>query len=123
MQQTETYKFNLIEASDKFLPAPLNENMEKVEAQLDAARAEAAAGDAALDARVSVLETHKMVTGYHAGSGFVDLGFTPIAVFVTSDNGVGFACPTRGMAMGLSIQEGGFNHSGGYQNCHYVAFV
>lgn len=32
MQQTSKYQFNLIEPEDKFLPTPLNQNMEKVEA-------------------------------------------------------------------------------------------
>ena len=31
MQQTSKYQFNLIEPEDKFLPTPLNQNMEKVE--------------------------------------------------------------------------------------------
>ena len=50
MQQTETYKLNLIETSDTFSPAPLNENAQKLESALTAARAEAAAGITAGDA-------------------------------------------------------------------------
>ena len=50
MQQTETYQLNLIETSDTFSPAPLNENAQKLEAALTAARTEAAAGIAAGDA-------------------------------------------------------------------------
>ena len=34
MQQTETYKLNLMEGSDHFSPQPLNENMEKVDTVL-----------------------------------------------------------------------------------------
>ena len=48
MKQTETYKFNLIETSDDFGPEKLNENAEAVERELLAARADAAAGDAAV---------------------------------------------------------------------------
>ena len=48
MQQTETYKLNLIETSDTFSPAPLNENAQKLESALTAARAEEAAARAAL---------------------------------------------------------------------------
>ena len=36
MQQTEKYQFNLVESGDAFSPAPLNDNMEKVEAQFGA---------------------------------------------------------------------------------------
>ena len=50
MQQTETYQLNLIETSDTFSPAPLNENAQKLESALTAARTEAAAGIAAGDA-------------------------------------------------------------------------
>jgi len=34
MKQTNSYQFNLVESGDAFSPAPLNENMEKVEAAL-----------------------------------------------------------------------------------------
>ena len=34
MKQTNNYQFNLVESGDTFSPAPLNENMEKVEAAL-----------------------------------------------------------------------------------------
>ena len=47
MQQTNNYSLNLIEMSDTFSPEPLNDNARRLEAALDAARAEAAAGDAA----------------------------------------------------------------------------
>ena len=36
MQQTSKYQFNLIDSGDTFSPAPLNDNMEKVEAQFGA---------------------------------------------------------------------------------------
>lgn len=39
MQQTETYKLNLIEGSDDFSPQPLNENMEAIEGVLAALEA------------------------------------------------------------------------------------
>ena len=35
MQQTETYKLNLIESSDPFLPDALNENTRKIEEVVD----------------------------------------------------------------------------------------
>ena len=46
MQQTPTYKLNLIETSDLFSPNPLNENAQKLEAAL-AAKADAAQSAAA----------------------------------------------------------------------------
>ena len=39
MQQTSKYQFNLVESGDAFSPAPLNDNMEKVEAALENAEA------------------------------------------------------------------------------------
>ncbi|MGN0985697.1 MAG: hypothetical protein ACI4OU_04310 [Candidatus Enterenecus sp.] len=36
MQQTETYKLNLIEGSDAFSPQPMNDNMEVIEGALEA---------------------------------------------------------------------------------------
>ncbi len=35
MQQTNTYKLNLVETTDNFSPSPLNENMEKLEEALE----------------------------------------------------------------------------------------
>ena len=90
MQQTETYKFNLIESSDTFSPAPLNENMEKVEAQLDAeaqARAEAVAD---LDERLQVFEVHQITYGVYSGNDGkaqeISVGFTPKLVFIQGMN-------------------------------------
>lgn len=88
MKQTETYQLNLIEPSDVFSTDPLNQNMEKVEAALDTVRAEAKAGDGALDTRLAVLEARKIVVGTYTGTGesrrFVDLGFEARAVLIQS---------------------------------------
>lgn len=88
MKQTETYQLNLIEPSDVFSPDPLNQNMERAEAALEAARAEAKAADDALDARIAVLEAHKIIIGAYTGNGvqlrFVDVGHEVQAVFVQS---------------------------------------
>ena len=111
MQQTGTYKLNLIEPSDTFSPEPLNENTGKVEGALDG-----------LDQRVTVLETHKIVTGYHPGTGTVDLGFTPKVVIANGDNGHGVVFDGRTMN-GLALVEGGFRHSGYFSNCYYVVLV
>ena len=50
MQQTTKYKFNLIETSDTFSPAPLNDNAQAMETQLDRVEAETAAQLASLAA-------------------------------------------------------------------------
>lgn len=97
MQQTDKYQLNLIEMSDTFSPAALNENMEKVEAALDAAAAGTAAEAQAraeavadLDERLQVFESHKIVQGiYTANDGkaqTITVGFTPRLVFIQGIN-------------------------------------
>lgn len=63
MQQTEKYKFNLIETSDDFSPTPLNKNAETAERELARVEAQAAAK--------SELTAHTADTASHA---FVKLG-------------------------------------------------
>ena len=79
MQQTEKYKLNLIETSDTFSPVPLNENMEKVEAAL-----EAKAGVADMEQRLTVLEAHKLLFGGYGGGGdkTIEIGETPKLVIL-----------------------------------------
>ena len=61
MQQTETYKLNLIESSDPFLPDALNENTQKLEEVVSEKLGE-------MDQRVTVLECHHFACGsYKAG--------------------------------------------------------
>lgn len=56
MQQTNRYKLNLIDKADTFSPDPLNENTEKLEAQLAAeAQARAAADSAETKARADAV--------------------------------------------------------------------
>ena len=90
MQQTEQYKLNLIETSDPFSPNPLNENAQKLEGAIEAARTEAKAGDAALDGRLKVIEARRLVYGAYQGTGSssstVSLGFTPKVVIADASN-------------------------------------
>ena len=140
MQQTTTYKLNKPESTDTFSVSPLNENADTLEAQLarldGADAAETAArqeADAALDQRVTALEVHKVVVGTYLGNGGtsgtgsqdVDLGFTPVAVFLHNTSTVLLATSRSGMAC-LSLTGNGihvygdFNRSGyGYT---YLAF-
>ena len=133
MQQTTKYKLDLIEKTDAFSPDALNQNMEKVEAQFDAARAEAAAGDAAeaaartaadtaLDQRVVTLEDKIAVTGIYTGNGSagisqdIYLGFTPVIVFVSKGGGTTWCAFTDHVVasqggIGLQIIDGGFRVS------------
>ena len=79
MQQTETYKLNLIESSDPFLPNALNENTQKIEEVVHEKLGE-------MDQRVTVLEAKKFAVGtYKAEMNEtlkVEVGFTPIALYV-----------------------------------------
>jgi len=86
MQQTKTYKLNLIEKDDVFSPDALNGNAEKTEAALIAEAQSRAAGHAALAGRVTALEARRIMVGSYAGDGAaqqtIKLGFTPEAVLV-----------------------------------------
>ena len=135
MQQTENYKLNLIETSDPFSPAPLNENAQKTEAAL---AAEAAARQA-LDGRVQVLELRRIVVGSYAGSGiqtdqFIGLDFTPAVVFsgMAGDvNVFSMAIPdspnSEAGKIQLRVEENGFRvfNAQNSQNLkyHYVALL
>lgn len=106
MQQTTTYKLNKPESTDTFSVSPLNENADKLEAQLarlDGADAAETAARQALDQRVTALEVQKMYFGTYVGTGenqFLDLGFTPKA-FLSCDHNLGGAVAfvTRGNPM------------------------
>ena len=89
MQQTDKYKLNKPGIDDPLAIAPLNENMDKVDAAL--ATKTDAAETAALDARVQMLELHKFVATTYIGNGektndaqFIDLGFTPVLVVLNA---------------------------------------
>lgn len=77
MQQTDKYKLNKPEMDDQMSLTPLNENMDKVEGELDS-----------LDQRVISLEGRRIVAGVYEGisgeyvSKTIELGFTPFAVYV-----------------------------------------
>ena len=75
MKQTETYKFNLIEASDDFGPEKLNENAEAVERELLAARADAAAGDNTVRAEFAAADKalSNTIAAVEKGANFVHL--------------------------------------------------
>lgn len=113
MQQTETYKLNLIDMDDIFSPQPINENMGKLETALSAL----GGADAALGERVTVLEAHKLAIGTYTGSATnsnqsqtVHLGFKPRFVFAEAKNGgiMFFATPGASYRQNLVITDNGF---------------
>ena len=130
MQQTETYKLNLIESSDPFLPNALNENTQKLEEVVSEKLGE-------MDQRVTVLEAKKFAVGtYKAEMNEtlkVEVGFTPIALYVGQSRKFstihGLILPgDTNIPPFLQIVEGGFTtnimdghtaHPGIY---HYIAF-
>ena len=126
MQQTAKYQFNLVDSSDDFSPAPLNQNMEKVEEELDSLTSALTQGlgglEDSLDAGLASLtaalgsggHTCRIAHGSYNGTGqfgeshknSLSFDFTPVAVLIgtaasTQDN----AFPglfLRGMSTGHS---------------------
>ena len=129
MQQTETYKLNLIESSDPFLPNALNENTRKIEEVVQEKLGE-------MDARVTVLEGFKFACGSFRADRdpqIIELGFTPKAVYIHrqmpeyTDAHILITGDTTANIY-LCIVEGGFRHhpsAGSYLRngiYHYIAF-
>ncbi len=89
MQQTETYKLNLIETSDPFSPQALNENTQKLEEVVSEKLGE-------MDQRVTVLEATKLVAGVFKSTNIpndiIELGFTPEAVILSDAHGANQVC-------------------------------
>ena len=56
MQQTSKYQFNLVDTTDDFSPAPLNQNMEKVEEELSGLSTALTQGLGEVEDSVSALE-------------------------------------------------------------------
>lgn len=126
MQQTKKFKLNLIEKKDAFSPDPLNDNMEKLAAELsrldaaDAVEAAARAADkAAMESRVKTLELHQVVIGQKSGYGGVTLGFRPKVVFVSGSNRFAMLTDTENGY----ISSNGFTVHESYANCTYAAFA
>ena len=130
MQQTETYKLNLIESSDPFLPDALNENTQKIEEVVQEKLGE-------MDQRVTVLEAKKFAVGtYKAEMNEtlkVEVGFTPIALYVGQSRKFstvhGLILPgDTNIPPFLEIVEGGFTtnimdgHTAYPGIYHYIAF-
>lgn len=131
MQQTTTYKLNLIEKSDKFSPDALNQNMEKVEEALTGEARARQAADTALSNRVTALEAKKILYGTFTGGGtegVIDLGVTPLAVFVKGLQPHGNDCLVLSKAVGgagisgnksMEIVPNGFRVTSSLDPSHY----
>ena len=126
MQQTETYKLNLIETTDPFSPAALNENTRKMEEVVHEKLGE-------MDQRVTVLEGHKFACGvYSSPTGnpvHINLGFAPKAVFVrhlsngNSESAMSVEGP-NGQSPYLALTEDGFTVHSLVHNPHaFIAFA
>ena len=105
MQHTEKYRFNLIETSDTFSPAALNENAQAVEAELTALTEATAAADAALARTaaenkaelLTAMGTHgktaRIAIGHYenvpARTGSLTVDFYPVVVFIKASIGQG----------------------------------
>ena len=87
MQQTSKYQFNLVDTTDDFSPAPLNQNMEKVEEELEG-HAQTLAG---LAANVGTGgKTARIAWGTYTGTGAfgtdspnsLSFDFTPAVILI-----------------------------------------
>ena len=150
MQQTSKYQFNLVENGDDFSPAPLNQNMEKVEEKFESV-------EETLADLVSGLgsggHTCRIAWGSYTGTGAfgaaspnsLTFDFCPVAVFVGAQQRTDFSswpgvflrpCPTSrpdigGKTMTVTWTDNGLswyqtehgdwqNNSAGY-TYYYVA--
>ena len=102
MQQTSKYQLNLVEGSDDFSPAPLNQNMEKVEEELEGieeslenvvAETEAATQFIAGSGNCRIAVGSYTGNGTYGSSNPVKLtvDFTPRVVFVASNAEAGYS--------------------------------
>lgn len=141
MQQTETYKLNKPGIDDPLAIAPLNENMDKLEAAIIAESETRQDETAALDLRVSAMEIHKIAIGGYYGEEVngktVNLGFTPKFVLIggADDHVCGlitekYPCQedVRGAVCGKIVENGfllsgGRPLAGGGYRYNYVAFA
>ena len=110
MQQTSKYQFKLIEGTDDFSPTPLNDNMEKVEEQLETMEESLTAVTADLGAGNY---NCRMAFGTYIGTGthgesspnVIQVDFTPMMIMVGSITPSGLYWPTlviRPMTAGIT---------------------
>ena len=105
MQQTTKYQFNLVDATDDFSPAPLNQNMERVEQELDGLSAALTQGLGGLGESMSSGlaavntalgaggHTCRLAFGSYTGSdqagsshpNTLSFGFKPLVVFIGTE--------------------------------------
>lgn len=117
MQQTETYKLNLIETSDPFSPQALNENTQKLEEVVHEKLED-------MDRRIQVFEAKKFVYGNYYNPNYkestyeVKVGFPPKIVFIAhiiSSYTMAMATDAeRGEYSSLKLTDTGFIVSGSH---------
>lgn len=126
MQKTKNHDLNLVEMSDTFSTQPLNENMETIDAALQAISDTASA----ISKRVVSLEAKHIAFGTYSGSGSsttITVGFRPRGVAIGGAystvivGNVGDVNGTYG-----SLTDSGFRVSGTYsvsgKSYNYIAF-
>ena len=70
MQQTTKYQFNLVDSTDDFSPTPLNQNMEKVEEELEGLEeALASEVETVMDNLGTIGHNLRIQTGSYVGTG------------------------------------------------------
>ena len=112
MQQTTKYQFNLVENTDDFSPAPLNQNMEKVEEELEGIEESLAdvvsgLGTGGHNARVAYGSYTGTGTNGASSPNTLSFDFYPLVVII---QGVGMQTNgilVRGSNMGTSTWSGG----------------
>lgn len=110
MQQTETYKFNLIDTDDVFSPTPLNENAQALETQLARVDGEFARMDSVLAGRLRwKFGTYKGTSTYGpTGPARLEFDFKPLFLLIghpTDKNYGGFPW-VRGAKYGCTMANG-----------------
>lgn len=112
MQQTKTYQLSKIDVDDNFSPAPLNENVDKVEAKFAALDG----ADAALASRVTALEGHTVAIGSYTGTNntlTIKLGYRPKVVWVSPTSTGGDCYIVTALGGYGTLNDNGFTLIGG----------
>ena len=96
MQQTTKYQFNLVDATDDFSPAPLNQNAQKTETLLAGMEEDLAALEDSVDSQLAAV-TAALGSGGHTAR--VTYGSYTGTGTYGSDNPITLNCPFKPLAV------------------------
>lgn len=96
MQQTSKYQFNLVEGSDDFSPAPLNQNAQKTETLLAGMEEDLAALEGSMESELAAV-TAALGSGGHTAR--VTYGSYTGTGTYGSDNPITLNCPFKPLAV------------------------